>query len=182
MKNYINVPDLPKEGMRKYYVIASQGTNYYMIASDAIENFKYTYSSMYNEGIIYGYNDSDFYCVNNKTKIWQKFNPSLNRNFLELIDEVLYCNFDFKGGNNDGTTKLRTPLGAEIELSQGSTLELKEGMVYNLQNYVNILPKGAIPRVTYESSNPDICTIDEYGNIKALKEGECVITLKNYNL
>ena len=92
---------------------------------------------------------------------------------------MYFNNFDLK--YREKITKQKTPLGAEIAIKEGNTLELKEGMVYSLQNHIDVLPQGALPRVTYESSNPDICTIDANGNIKALKEGECIITITNKN-
>ncbi|KXA05847.1 Ig-like domain-containing protein [Clostridium perfringens] len=180
MENYPNLPDLPKEGMRKYYVYAADRYNrekYRLILADSQEEISYKpYYQYYNDGYLSYKYPNQVLVYNKSTNKWEE-NKEKESSFTYPV--VYFNNFDLKC---DGKiTKEKTPLGAEIAIKEGNTLELKEGMVYSLQNYIDVLPKGALPRVTYESSNPDICTIDENGNIKALKEGECIITITNKN-
>ncbi|HAT4306754.1 TPA: hypothetical protein I9080_000510 [Clostridium perfringens] len=180
MENYPNLPDLPKEGMRKYYVYAADRYNkekYRLILADSPDEISYDpYVEYYNHGyLIYKY-PSQVLLYNNTTNKWEE--NKVKESSIEY-PIVYFNNFDLK--YREKITKQKTPLGAEIAIKEGNTLELKEGMVYSLQNHIDVLPQGALPRVTYESSSPDICTIDANGNIKALKEGECIITITNKN-
>ncbi|MDK0570257.1 Ig-like domain-containing protein [Clostridium perfringens] len=184
MKNYINIPEFPKDNLRKYYIyFLSENSNYMLVLIDEIPLEKEKRPTIYIPS--YGFKSLNnipkgqvLYYSNGK---WLEYESWSWSNESYSIREIYYSNFDIYKNDNETIYFKKNPIGAELVLEKGNTLELKEGMIYNLQDYVSVLPENVKPRVTYESSNPDICTVDKNGHIKALKEGECIITLKNFN-
>ncbi|MDT9335891.1 Ig-like domain-containing protein [Clostridium perfringens] len=188
IENYINIPEFPKDNLRRYYVYFyaddSSHLGYRLALIDEIPIEKDKRPHVYKGN---GYDPPTYFAIpkgqilkyeNGK---WIEATNESWRTTSYKLGEIYYSNFDIYDNNKGNIYFKKNPIGAELVLEKGNTLELKEGMIYNLQDYVSVLPENVKPRVTYESSNPDICTVDKNGHIKALKEGECVITLKNFN-
>lgn len=77
----------------------------------------------------------------------------------------------------DGKNSVIVP--TDITLDK-STLNLKEGQ--NSKLTATVVPKDAEDkRVNWKSSNEKIAIVDEYGNIKAIKEGKCSINVTTWN-
>ncbi len=65
-----------------------------------------------------------------------------------------------------------------IEIMNNGDVTLNEGEQTRLNVYVK--PEDAtIKTIVYETSNPDVVTVDKYGNIIAVGEGEATVTVKS---
>ena len=94
-------------------------------------------------------------------------------------DDELY-DFDKPIMHNMTLEAKWTPLGeeeiAEIKLEQ-TELTLKTGETSQL--VVNFMPENAkVQKLLWSSSDENIITVDENGNVKALKEGSATVTVK----
>ena len=65
------------------------------------------------------------------------------------------------------------PAGITLD---ASVLDLEIGSEYQLQAQLEITDQATDQRVEWSSSNPEIVKVDKYGKVKALAEGEAVIT------
>ena len=71
-----------------------------------------------------------------------------------------------------------TPVKVESLSISDKTLTLKEGKEYQLKATIN--PENATDKkVTWDSSNKKVATVDKDGNIKAIKEGTTTITVRS---
>ena len=150
------------------------------------------------------------------TKLVNLFLNNNNLTSIRLIDNTELAILDIKGNSlttidlskNNALSELNLKNNklSKIDLSKNRTLNnvyldnnsfsQPTGIKYNLgklilgeklsfKEYVK-LPQGFKTKVSYTSSNPEIATVDENGNINGVKEGTATITLtskdKNGNL
>lgn len=95
-----------------------------------------------------------------------------------LEDDVFNTNYEnvhFDIDNGIATVEV-TPVSATGVSLDKDTLSLKTGESEQL--IANILPENATNKaVTWESSDPDVATVDENGNVTGIKEGTSTITV-----
>ena len=110
-----------------------------------------------------------------KNKALSELNLKNNKlSKIDLSKNIALNNVYLDNNNFSQPTGMKYNLG---KLTLGEKLNFKE--------YVK-LPQGFKTKVSYTSSNPEIATVDENGNINGVKEGTATITLtskdKNGNL
>ena len=66
----------------------------------------------------------------------------------------------------------------KVTLNKSGTVELKQGKKLKLKA---TLPKDTASALTWTSSRPKIASVDKKGNVRALKKGTAVITVKTFN-
>ncbi len=66
----------------------------------------------------------------------------------------------------------------KVTLNKSGTVELKKGNKLKLKA---TLPKDTASALTWTSSRPKIASVDKKGNVRALKKGTAVITVKTFN-
>ena len=66
----------------------------------------------------------------------------------------------------------------EVALNKTGTVELKKGRTLKLKA---TLPKDTASALTWTSSRPKVASVDQKGNVRALKKGTSVITVKTFN-
>ena len=129
------------------------------------------------------------------TKLVNLFLNNNNLTSIRLIDNTELAILVIKG-NSLATIDLSKNIALNNVYLDNNNFSQPTGMKYNLgkltlgeklnfKEYVK-LPQGFKTKVSYTSSNPEIATVDENGNINGVKEGTATITLtskdKNGNL
>ena len=66
----------------------------------------------------------------------------------------------------------------KVTLNKSGTVELKKGKKLKLKA---TLPKDTASALTWTSSKPEVASVDQKGNVRALKKGTAVITVKTFN-
>lgn len=66
----------------------------------------------------------------------------------------------------------------KVTLNKSGTVTLKQGKKLKLKA---TLPKKTASTLTWKSSNPKVASVDQKGNVRALKKGTAVITVKTFN-
>lgn len=66
----------------------------------------------------------------------------------------------------------------KVTLNKSGTVELKKGKRLKLKA---TLPKNTASALTWTSSAPKVASVDQKGNVRALKKGTAVITVKTFN-
>ena len=66
----------------------------------------------------------------------------------------------------------------KVTLNKSGTVELKKGKRLKLKA---TLPKNTASALTWTSSKPKVASVDKKGNVRALKKGTAVITVKTFN-
>ena len=66
----------------------------------------------------------------------------------------------------------------KVTLNKSGTVELKKGKRLKLKA---TLPKNTASALTWTSSKPKVASVDQKGNVRALKKGTAVITVKTFN-
>lgn len=66
----------------------------------------------------------------------------------------------------------------KVTLNKSGTVELKKGKRLKLKA---TLPKNTVSALTWTSSKPKVASVDQKGNVRALKKGTAVITVKTFN-
>ncbi|KOA90877.1 Ig-like domain-containing protein [Clostridium botulinum] len=168
----LKLPPLP-EGLHPYISIfkdsdSSSKKDMYIFSSDSpqyVQRVNYKYYIKNVDAIHkYSYND----------KIWsiRTYLPSI------YMSDLMYTNHDMLNYNDEKTVALsKTPDATGIKIEGGNARALRKGMVWNVGESISILPVNAFQSATFESSNPAVCTVDETGKIKAVGEGDCIITI-----
>ncbi len=66
----------------------------------------------------------------------------------------------------------------KVTLNKSGTVELKKGNKLKLKA---TLPRNTASALTWTSSKPKVASVDQKGNVRALKKGTAVITVKTFN-
>lgn len=66
----------------------------------------------------------------------------------------------------------------KVTLNKSGTVTLKQGKKLKLKA---TLPKDTASALTWKSSKPKVASVDQKGNVRALKKGTAVITVKTFN-
>lgn len=121
----------------------------------------------------------------NKTLIWESSDPSVvsvNKNTGEVkIGRIAgkRATITAKAQDGSGAQGEITITASQLVNSISFTLENNRQLSVGAEEQVqiDIEPVNANPNVSWESSNPSVVSVDEHGNIKALKEGDAIITV-----
>ncbi|MDM0470698.1 hypothetical protein QTH28_00240 [Clostridium perfringens] len=90
---------------------------------------------------------------------------------------LVYTNHDIK--TNNGNSKFpKSSDATEIKIAGGDTRTMQKGMIWNSGEAITVIPSQAVQSCTFKSSNNDVCTVDRFGKITAVGEGDCVITIE----
>ena len=83
-----------------------------------------------------------------------------------------------KNGKTAKTTVTVKAAPKKVTLNKSGTVELKKGKKLKLKA---TLPKDTASALTWTSSRPKVASVDKKGNVRALKKGTAVITVKTFN-
>ena len=83
-----------------------------------------------------------------------------------------------KNGKNAKATVTVKAAPKKVTLNKSGTVELKKGKRLKLKA---TLPKNTASALTWTSSKPKVASVDQKGNVRALKKGTAVITVKTFN-
>ena len=83
-----------------------------------------------------------------------------------------------KNGKTAKTTVTVKAAPKKVTLNKSGTVELKKGKKLKLKA---TLPENTASALTWTSSAPKVASVDKKGNVRALKKGTAVITVKTFN-
>lgn len=90
---------------------------------------------------------------------------------------LVYTNHDIK--TESGTIKFpKSSDATEIQVAGGDTRTMQKGMIWNSGEAITVVPSQAVQSCIFSTSNPNVCTVDRFGKITAIGEGDCVITIE----
>lgn len=92
--------------------------------------------------------------------------------YTDLADYSNSGNFQIKGFTN--STDI--PLAGDVTIDR-TTATLEAGESFTIHGEVDV-PNGAIAGISYASSDPDVVTVDEDGNVTAIAPGTATITVR----
>lgn len=166
----LKLPPLP-EGLHPYISMfkdSNSKNGIYIFSSDSPQYFEHRNYNCYMQNVetVHWYSPKE-----------QKWIAQSNSSSISDIN-LIYTNHDILKYSDKKTVEIKkTPDATSIKIEGGSTRTLKKGMVWNVGEAIDVLPVNAFQSATFEISNPAVCTVDETGKIKAVGEGDCIITI-----
>ena len=180
-----NLPPLPK-GLHPFYIIYKFADKIGIVSGDEPLTVYYegNIGDCFNKNkvVTQSYYDNDRKeWVDNWIKE-QKTSDSYGSYILmPSRSNIIYTTFDIPQRTAQGENTIyayKSVDATEIKIAGGDTRILQKGMIWNIGEATSVEPPQAIQSCTFKSSNNDVCTVDEYGKIVAVGEGDCVITIE----